>query len=85
MLSSIWDNNNDYECRLKIIESLTKFVPGILSICSIIVNATDTQHHSLTVVRKITVILFIYSFIINGVVFLGCFNFMEQFNFSNNL
>lgn len=49
---SIWEKNNDCDVRLKIIQSLTKFVPGVLSICSIIVNATDIQHHSITVVRK---------------------------------
>lgn len=42
--------NTDSQYRLKIIQSLTKFVPGILSVCSLVVKATDTQHHSITVV-----------------------------------
>lgn len=45
---------------MKIILSLTKFVPGILSVCSVIVNATDIQHHSITVVRNLTSNLFLY-------------------------
>jgi len=51
MLSSIWEKNIDFNIRLKIILRLIKFVPGVLSVCSIIVNATDIQHHSVTVVR----------------------------------
>jgi len=51
MLSSMWDKNVDSNIRLQIIQRLIKFVPGVLSICSIIVNATDIQHHSITVVR----------------------------------
>lgn len=50
ILISIWDKNVDIDIRLKIILSLTKFVPGVLSVCSVIVNATDIQHHSITVV-----------------------------------
>jgi len=51
ILSSIWDKNTDSNIRFQIIQSLIKFVPGILSVSSIIVNATDIQHHSITVVR----------------------------------
>lgn len=50
MLSSNWNKNIESSIRLKIIQRLIKFVPGVLSVCSIIVNATDIQHHSITVV-----------------------------------
>ncbi|XP_027842762.2 TELO2-interacting protein 1 homolog [Aphis gossypii] len=49
MLSSNWNKNIESNIRLKIIQRLIKFVPGVLSVCSIIVNATDIQHHSITV------------------------------------
>lgn len=62
ILSTIWNKNTDTNINLKIIQSLTKFVPGILSVCSIIVNATDVQHHSITVVRKLKVYYFLFSF-----------------------
>ncbi|XP_060879820.1 TELO2-interacting protein 1 homolog isoform X1 [Metopolophium dirhodum] len=49
ILSSIWDKNIDSNIRFQIIQRLIKFVPGVLSVSSIIVNATDIQHHSITV------------------------------------
>lgn len=49
LLSSIWDKNIDSNSRFQIIQRLIKFVPGVLSVSSIIVNATDIQHHSITV------------------------------------
>uniref|UniRef100_A0A2H8TQG4 TELO2-interacting protein 1 n=2 Tax=Melanaphis sacchari TaxID=742174 RepID=A0A2H8TQG4_9HEMI len=49
ILLSIWNKNIDSNICLKIIQKLIKFVPGVLSVCSIIVNATDIQHHSITV------------------------------------
>lgn len=51
ILSSIWDKNIDSEIRIQIVQLLIKFIPGVLSVCSVIVDATDTQHHSITVVR----------------------------------
>jgi len=55
ILSSSWDKNTDLDNRLKVIQSLTKFVPGILSVCSIVVNATDIQHHCVTVVSELII------------------------------
>ncbi|XP_050436981.1 TELO2-interacting protein 1 homolog [Adelges cooleyi] len=49
ILTSVWTKINENGIRQKIIGDLTKFVPGVLSVCSIIANAPDTQHHSSTV------------------------------------
>lgn len=48
---SSWHKNIDSDISLKIIQNLIKFIPGVLSICSTVVNVTDIQHHSITVVR----------------------------------
>lgn len=50
---SSWHKNIDYDNCLNIIQNLTKFIPGVLSICCTVVNVTDIQHHSITVVRQL--------------------------------
>lgn len=50
---SSWHKNFNSDISLKVIQNLTKFIPGVLSICSTVVNVTDIQHHSITVVRQL--------------------------------
>ncbi|XP_050532254.1 TELO2-interacting protein 1 homolog [Daktulosphaira vitifoliae] len=49
ILTSVWKKINDYNISNKIVQNLIKFIPGILTICTFVAKAPDTQHHSLTV------------------------------------